>query len=138
MIASCHAIHIQKQSVFLIRPAPEARGEALKTFLVPTPSEGGGAQGGSKAPRPSRGGSGATRSPPFAGEHGEHPPFDAPEHRGISAAAISGKLWYNTAMSDPADAAADAEIEAGQCVSNDKVIEWLKSWGAPNELPCPP
>jgi predicted transcriptional regulator len=39
---------------------------------------------------------------------------------------------------EPNEAAADAEIEAGQCVSNDKVIEWLKSWGTPNELPCPP
>jgi predicted transcriptional regulator len=36
-----------------------------------------------------------------------------------------------------ADAAADAEIEAGQFVANDRVVEWLKSWGTPNELPCP-
>jgi predicted transcriptional regulator len=35
------------------------------------------------------------------------------------------------------DAAADAEIEAGQFVTHDKVAEWLKSWGTPNELPCP-
>jgi len=83
--------------------------------------------------------------------------LDATEHRGISAAAISGKLWYNGAMSDPettetrsifdrepdeaaeaaADAAADAEIEAGQFVSNDRVVAWLKSWGTPDELPCP-
>jgi predicted transcriptional regulator len=35
------------------------------------------------------------------------------------------------------DAAADAEIEAGQFVTHDKVVEWLKSWGTPNELPCP-
>ena len=35
------------------------------------------------------------------------------------------------------DAAADAEIEAGQFVPHDKVVEWLKSWGTPNELPCP-
>jgi predicted transcriptional regulator len=36
-----------------------------------------------------------------------------------------------------ADAAADAEIEAGRFVPHDKVVEWLKSWGTPNELPCP-
>lgn len=36
-----------------------------------------------------------------------------------------------------ADDAADAEIEAGQCVPHDKVAEWLKSWGTPDELPCP-
>lgn len=36
-----------------------------------------------------------------------------------------------------ADAAADAEIEAGQFVPNAKVVEWLNSWGTPNELPCP-
>ena len=35
------------------------------------------------------------------------------------------------------DAEADAAIEAGQFVANDKVVEWLKSWGTPNELPCP-
>jgi predicted transcriptional regulator len=36
-----------------------------------------------------------------------------------------------------ADAAADAEIEAGRFVPHDKVVELLKSWGTPNELPCP-
>jgi predicted transcriptional regulator len=35
------------------------------------------------------------------------------------------------------DDEADAAIEAGQFVSHDKVVEWLKSWGTPNELPCP-
>jgi predicted transcriptional regulator len=35
------------------------------------------------------------------------------------------------------DAAADAEIEAGHFVPHDKVVEWLKSWGMPDELPCP-
>ena len=110
-----------------------------------------GAQGGSKAPL---GGIGATRSPSFTGEHDENPPFDAPAHRGISAAAISSKLWYNSAVIDPetksifdrerdevaegaADAAADAEIEAGLLVSNDRVVGWLKPWGTPDELPCP-
>jgi predicted transcriptional regulator len=36
-----------------------------------------------------------------------------------------------------ADAAADAEIDSGQFIPHDKVTEWLKSWGTPNELPCP-
>jgi predicted transcriptional regulator len=35
------------------------------------------------------------------------------------------------------DAIADAEIEAGQGVPHAKVVEWLKSWGTDNELPCP-
>jgi predicted transcriptional regulator len=35
------------------------------------------------------------------------------------------------------DALADAEIEAGQFVTHDRVVEWLQSWGTPNELPCP-
>jgi predicted transcriptional regulator len=35
------------------------------------------------------------------------------------------------------DVSADAEIEAGRFIPHDKVVEWLKSWGTPNELPCP-
>jgi len=35
------------------------------------------------------------------------------------------------------DAEADAAIEAGQFVTQDRVVDWLKSWGTPNELPCP-
>jgi predicted transcriptional regulator len=35
------------------------------------------------------------------------------------------------------DAVADAEVEAGRFVTHDKVAEWLKCWGAPDELPCP-
>ncbi len=35
------------------------------------------------------------------------------------------------------DAAAEAEIEAGQFVPHDQVVEWLRSWGTPHELPCP-
>ncbi len=30
-----------------------------------------------------------------------------------------------------------AEIEAGECAPNEKVIEWLRSWGNKNELPPP-
>jgi predicted transcriptional regulator len=35
------------------------------------------------------------------------------------------------------DAEADAAIEAGRFVTHDKVLEWLKSWGTQDELPCP-
>jgi predicted transcriptional regulator len=35
------------------------------------------------------------------------------------------------------DAAADAEVAAGRFIPHDKVVEWLESWGTPNELPCP-
>jgi len=34
-------------------------------------------------------------------------------------------------------AKARAEIAAGQGVSHDEVMKWLKSWGTPNELPRP-
>jgi predicted transcriptional regulator len=30
-----------------------------------------------------------------------------------------------------------AEIERGQGVSNEKVVEWLRSWSSKNELPPP-
>jgi predicted transcriptional regulator len=33
------------------------------------------------------------------------------------------------------DAEADAAIDAGQFVTHGRVVEWLKSWGHPNELP---
>jgi predicted transcriptional regulator len=29
------------------------------------------------------------------------------------------------------------EVEAGKGVSNERVMEWLDSWGAENELPAP-
>jgi len=32
---------------------------------------------------------------------------------------------------------AEADIAAGRVVSQEAVIEWLKSWGTDNELPCP-
>ena len=34
-------------------------------------------------------------------------------------------------------ARARADIAAGRLVPHDKVVEWLRSWGTPNELPCP-
>lgn len=30
-----------------------------------------------------------------------------------------------------------AEAEAGETVPQEKVVEWLRSWGTPNELPPP-
>ncbi|MGA7342273.1 MAG: hypothetical protein WBE72_15450 [Terracidiphilus sp.] len=30
-----------------------------------------------------------------------------------------------------------AELEAGEGVSNDRVMQWLDSWGTENELPAP-
>jgi predicted transcriptional regulator len=47
------------------------------------------------------------------------------------------KSVFDTEPDTEADAAADAEIDSGQFVPHDKVTEWLKSWGTPNELPCP-
>jgi predicted transcriptional regulator len=35
------------------------------------------------------------------------------------------------------DAEAMAAYRAGRVVPHAKVVEWLKSWGTPNELPCP-
>lgn len=36
-----------------------------------------------------------------------------------------------------ADARAEADVAAGRVVSHAKVVEWLRSWGKPDELPCP-
>ena len=30
-----------------------------------------------------------------------------------------------------------AELEAGESISNERVMEWLDSWGTENELPAP-
>jgi antitoxin component of MazEF toxin-antitoxin module len=30
-----------------------------------------------------------------------------------------------------------SELEAGKGVSHERVIDWLDSWGTPNELPAP-
>jgi predicted transcriptional regulator len=43
----------------------------------------------------------------------------------------------NEAEEERLDATADVEIEAGHFVVHNKVVEWLKSWGTPHELPCP-
>jgi predicted transcriptional regulator len=34
-------------------------------------------------------------------------------------------------------AEAEADIKAGRFVSHEEVVKWLKSWGTPDELPCP-
>jgi predicted transcriptional regulator len=34
-------------------------------------------------------------------------------------------------------AEAEADVAAGRVVPHDEVAKWLKSWGTPNELPCP-
>ena len=34
-------------------------------------------------------------------------------------------------------AEAEADIAAGRVVPHERVVAWLKSWGTPNELPCP-
>ena len=36
-----------------------------------------------------------------------------------------------------ADDAARAEIASGRFVRHDAVIKWIRSWGKPDELPCP-
>ena len=38
---------------------------------------------------------------------------------------------------DAADAAAEAQIDAGKGVPHGRVKAWLESWGKPDELPCP-
>jgi len=35
------------------------------------------------------------------------------------------------------DAEANAAYKAGRVVPHAKVVEWLNSWGTPDELPCP-
>jgi predicted transcriptional regulator len=30
-----------------------------------------------------------------------------------------------------------AELDAGQCIPNERVLAWLDSWGTENELPAP-
>ncbi len=34
-------------------------------------------------------------------------------------------------------AEAEADIAAGRLVPHARVVEWLMSWGTPDELPCP-
>jgi hypothetical protein len=32
---------------------------------------------------------------------------------------------------------AEADVAAGRIVPHEEVVKWLRSWGTPNELPCP-
>jgi predicted transcriptional regulator len=34
-------------------------------------------------------------------------------------------------------AEAEADVAAGRVVPHEDVVKWLKSWGTPDELPCP-
>jgi predicted transcriptional regulator len=34
-------------------------------------------------------------------------------------------------------AEAEADVAAGRVVPHEEVLKWLRSWGTPNELPCP-
>ncbi len=34
-------------------------------------------------------------------------------------------------------AEAEAALQEGRFVPHEEVVKWLKSWGTPNELPCP-
>lgn len=36
-----------------------------------------------------------------------------------------------------AEAEAEADVAAGRVVPHEEVVKWLKSWGTPDELPCP-
>ncbi|MEI9965495.1 MAG: antitoxin [Caulobacteraceae bacterium] len=36
-----------------------------------------------------------------------------------------------------ADERAEADVAAGRVVPNERVIEWLRSWGTPKRLPTP-
>jgi predicted transcriptional regulator len=41
------------------------------------------------------------------------------------------------AFEDAADAEAEADIAAGRVVPHEEVVEWLKTWGTPEEKPPP-
>jgi len=52
-----------------------------------------------------------------------------------------GKSIFDTPLDEVEearlDAQAEAEIDAGKGIPHAKVRAWLRSWGKPNELPCP-
>jgi predicted transcriptional regulator len=62
-------------------------------------------------------------------------------HWKVNVTATETRSIFDTEPGEAAEAfagaAADDEIEAGRFVPHDKVVEWLKSWGTPNGLPCP-
>jgi predicted transcriptional regulator len=34
-------------------------------------------------------------------------------------------------------AEAEADVAAGRVMPHEEVVQWLRSWGTPDELPCP-
>jgi predicted transcriptional regulator len=49
-----------------------------------------------------------------------------------SIALVSSDSWEHRHIR-----AGLAELEAGKGISNERVVEWLDSWGTENELPAP-
>jgi predicted transcriptional regulator len=43
----------------------------------------------------------------------------------------------NEEEEERAIAEAEADVAAGRVVPHEDVVKWLKSWGTPDELPCP-
>jgi predicted transcriptional regulator len=41
------------------------------------------------------------------------------------------------AAEQAADARAEEDLRAGRVVPHEEVVKWLRSWGKPDELPCP-
>jgi predicted transcriptional regulator len=41
------------------------------------------------------------------------------------------------AAEEHALAEAEAQVEAGQFISHEAMVKWLRSWGTPSELPPP-
>jgi len=85
MLTACRLVGVQTCPYTYIMLPVRRRAASARRNVGPRPvltlSERHGVQGRA-GQGDSSGGSGATRSLLFAGEHGEHLPFDAPEHRG--------------------------------------------------------
>ena len=72
---------------------------------------------------------------------------DAVEWTLTPAGALALRSFRHAKAEKPADGYDDwkrqeiqagfSEIEAGESAPNEKVIEWLRSWGSKNELPPP-
>jgi predicted transcriptional regulator len=43
----------------------------------------------------------------------------------------------DTAAETRAIEEAEADVAAGRLVPHEEVVKWLRSWGTPDELPCP-
>jgi len=55
----------------------------------------------------------------------------------ISSPKSTFDINVDEALEERLDAEAEADYEAGRVVPHAKVVEWLKSWGKPDELDCP-